>query len=80
MKIQANNFLYGVATFNADPYCIENEDMCNELYAETEGELEEVVDGDDFEDATSKLDLEGHNPKHIYRCGSALVCLQEDFD
>lgn len=81
MKIEElSEFINGVATFNADPYCVENEEQAQELYNETQGELEEITDEYDFEDATEKLDLVGRSPKHIYKCGSALVCLPYDFD
>ena len=50
-KVEITEFLNGVATFNADPYCVENEVMAQELFDETQGELEEVTDVDDFEDA-----------------------------
>lgn len=79
-KIELSEFINGVATFNADPYCVEDEGMAQELFNETQGELEEIIDVDDFKDAAAKLDMEGHSPKHIYRCGSAIVCLQRDFD
>ena len=79
-KVEMTEFLNGVATFNADPYCVEDKVMAQELFDETQGELEEITDVDDFEDAVLKLDLEGHSPKHIYRCGTALVCLSTDFD
>lgn len=79
-KVELSDFINGVATFNADPYCVENEDMAQELYDETQGNLEEVTDEDDLADAVAKLDLDGHSLKHIYRCGAALVCLPLDFD
>lgn len=79
-KIEITSFINGVATFNADPYCVEDEVMAQELFDETQGELEEITDVDDFEDAILKLDLEGRSPKRIYRCGTALVCLSNDFD
>ena len=79
-KIEMTEFLNGVATFNADPYCVEDEVMASELFDETQGELEEITNVDDFEDAVLKLDLEGRSPKRIYRCGTALVCLSNDFD
>ena len=52
----------------------------SKLFDETQGELEEVTNVDDFEDAVLKLNLEDHSPKRIYRCGTALVCLSNDFD
>ena len=79
-KIEMTEFINGVATFNADPYCVEDENMAQELFDETQGELEEITDVDDFEDAVLKLNLEDHSSKHIYRCGTALVCLSTDFD
>ena len=79
-KIEITEFINGVATFNADPYCVEDVNMAQELFDETQGELEEVTNVDDFEDAVLKLNLEDHSPKHIYRCGTALVCLSTDFD
>lgn len=79
-KIKMTEFTNSVATFNADPYCVEGEVMAQELFNETLGELEEITDVDDFEDAVLKLNLEGRSPKRIYRCGTALVCLPTDFD
>lgn len=70
-KVEMTDFINGVAT---------DVDMAQELFDETHGELEEITDVDDYEDAVMKLDLEGHSPKHIYRCGAALVCLTTDFD
>lgn len=79
-KIKMTEFANSVATFNADPYCVEDEVMTQELFDETQGELEEITDVNGFEDAVLKLNLEGRSPKHIYRCGTALVCLPTDFD
>ena len=75
-KIEMTEFLNGVATFNADPYCVEDEVMAQELFDETQGELEEITNVDDFEDAVLKLDLEGRSPKRIYRCGTAPYACQ----
>ena len=36
-------FINSVATFNADPYCVEDEVMAQELFDETQGELEEIT-------------------------------------
>lgn len=75
-KIEMTEFLNGVATFNADPYCVEDEVMAQELFDETQGELEEITNVDDFEDAVLKLDLEGRSPKRIYRCGTPSYACQ----
>ena len=77
--IEAKDFLHAVATFNADPYCVEDDDMCEELFKETHGELEEITDEEEFKIAALQLDLADKNPQHIYKCGSAKVCLNEDF-
>ena len=42
-KIEMIEFINGVATFNADPYCVEDEVMAQELFDETQGELEEIT-------------------------------------
>lgn len=81
MKVQdISEFINGVATFNADPYCIENEEMAQELFDEAQGELVEITDEDELEESAAKLDLAGHHFEHIYKCGSALVCLPYDFN
>lgn len=39
-KIEMTEFINSVATFNADPYCVEDEVMAQELFDLTQGELE----------------------------------------
>lgn len=71
------SLINGVATFNADPFAVEDEDTAKAILAA--GEPEEITDPDEFADARCKLDLNSYNPAHIYKCGDALFCLPIDF-
>lgn len=78
--VTPDTFMNAVATFNADPYLVEDEELCNELFEALNGGQLEEIDDYEFNDAVAKLGLEHNSPTHIYRCGEALVCLNNDYD
>ena len=77
--INIENLINGVATFNADPYCIENEEMAEEIMAEVESNgAVKVTDEDDREDALAKLDLPEDSNRIIYQAGGCLFSMDDD--
>lgn len=70
-------FIGSVATYNANPFCVD-EEMAKKLFEESQGILEEILDFEEYADAVLLLDIGGKSPKHIYKCGYAIVCLKKD--
>lgn len=80
INISVNDLLGGVATYNADPFCIETPEQAQEVYNDLGDVFEEIIDPEFFELAVRQLDLTKLNPKHIYTNGIVTVCLAQDFD
>jgi len=67
-----------VATFNADPYCVENEEQAAEIMSEIkEHGAIAVTDGEDREIALAKLDLPSDSTRVVYRAGGCLFSVVE---
>lgn len=77
--INIENLINGVATFNADPYCIENEEMAEEIMAEVESNGAVIVtDEDERGIALAKLDLPEDSNRIIYQAGDCLFSMDDD--
>lgn len=71
--LNERNYTFGfVATFNADPYCVETEEEMEEVKdVVREYGIEEVTDELEREDALAKLDAENYNGP-VYKAGDLL--------
>ncbi|MGM9686157.1 MAG: hypothetical protein ACI3YI_08035 [Bacteroidaceae bacterium] len=70
--ISIEELINGVATFNADPYCIENEELAQEVLDQIKNYgCHLIEDEDELEDAIAKLDL-SEGAWEIYRAGECL--------
>ena len=73
---RASDIEGGVATFNADPFCIEG-DSVDDVMAEIEDNGIEELTGEDLADAQAKLDID--DPfRRCYRAGDCLFSLDDD--
>ena len=70
----SGELLGGVATYNADPFCIEDENV-NDVLASIDTYGVEELSGDEREAALPKLDLDTDDTRSIYRAGDCLFCL-----
>ena len=69
-NITIEQLIGGVATFNADPYCIENEEMAQEIIDTINDWGCRLVSEDEIGEAKSKLDIrEDDNSWNIYKAG-----------
>ena len=60
-----------VATFNADPYYVENSEMEDEIIREIEKNgMQEITNLDDLEQAEAQLDLTNTKHGKIYKAGA----------
>lgn len=74
-----SDILYAVATFNADPYCVEDDEQVAEIMAEIEANgATMVTDTDDREVALAKLDLPSDSQRIVYQAGGCLFSLDDD--
>lgn len=72
--------LYGaVATFNADPFCIENEDDLNDVWSYVCNGFHLIVDSEDYEVACAELDLDSSLCYDIYESDDFMVKFCVDF-
>ncbi len=73
-----NDLRFAVATFNADPYCVESDEEIAEIMTEikTSG-AEEITDDDEREIALAKLDLPADSKRKVYRAGACLFSIDE---
>lgn len=74
-----NDILYAVATFNAAPYCVEDEEMVEEIMAEIEANGATMVTNEEERKiALAKLDLPTDSPRIVYQAGGCLFSLDDD--
>lgn len=74
-----SDILYAVATFNADPYCVEDDEQVAEIMAEIEANGATIVtDTDDREVALAKLDLPADSQRIVYQAGGCLFSMDGD--
>ena len=71
-----SDLLNAVATFNADPYCVENEEQAAEIMSEIEENgVTVVTDKEEREIALAKLDLPSDSPRTVYCAGGCLFSI-----
>lgn len=76
--ISIEKLINGVATFNADPYCIENEELAQEVLDQIKNYgCHLIEDEDELEDAIAKLNLT-EGTWETYRAGECLFALPVD--
>lgn len=74
-----NDLLYAVATFNADPFCVEDEEMIAGIMNEIEAHgATMITDADEREEALAKLDLPADSQRIIYKAGECLFSMDDD--
>ena len=74
-----SDILYAVATFNADPYCVEDDEQVAEIMAEIEANgATMVTDTDEREVALAKLDLPADSQRIVYKAGGCLFSMDDD--
>lgn len=77
--INSENIWYAVATFNADPYCVEEEVMVQEIMDEIEANgCNMVTDTEERVIALAKLDLPEDSERIVYRAGDCLFSMDGD--
>lgn len=74
---KSSDILYSVASFNADPYCVETDEQVEEIMKEINEHGAEMLDGDERIDALAKLDLE-HTNRIVYKAGACLFSMDDD--
>lgn len=84
MKIQADDLLGAMVNFNGFTHIIETIEEAKEVKVSIENatDVREIIDDEEFEMATRRLNLEGHEPKKIisYIFGREfLICLSGDW-
>lgn len=74
-----DDLMYAVATFNADPYCVEDEDMAQEILAEIESSgFTMITDAEERAIALRKLDLPEDSERIVYQAGGCLFSMDDD--
>lgn len=64
--------LFGaVATFNADPFCIETEDVLDSVWSHVIQGFHLILD--DYDSAVAQLDLDPNFPYEIYESDDCMV-------
>lgn len=77
--ITIENLINGVATFNADAYCIEHEELAEEIMSEVELYGAEVIeDTEERADALAKLDLPSDSDRVVYKAGDCIFSMEGD--
>ena len=78
-ELTKEDLLNAVATYNADPYCVENEEMAEELYNDIRGNYEEIKDLSEAIDAAEKLDIKPYmQVRRIYEFDGGYFALDSD--
>lgn len=78
-ELRKEDLLNAVATYNADPYSVDDIDMAEELYNDIFGNYEEVEDADEAIEAAEKLDIKPNMEyKHIYQFNGGYFVLNKD--
>ena len=74
-----SDIIGAVATFNADPYCVEDEEMAAEIMAEIEEHgAWMVTDKEEREMALARLNLQADSERIVYRASGCLFSLDND--
>ena len=85
MKYTAEIVYDAVATWNADPFCVETMLEVHEVLVELNNEVVEVhteenTDSYEWETMCAQLDLRGHKVAKILRTPRLTICLYPDFE
>ena len=73
IKYLRSNLLYAVATWNADPYCVETDEQVEEIIDEVLAHGSSLVtDEDERASALRKLDLPADSKRSVFRAGGCL--------
>ena len=74
-----SDILFAVATFNADPYYVENDEQVAEIMAEIEANgATMITDADERKVALAKLDIPADSQRIVYQAGGCLFSMEED--
>jgi hypothetical protein len=74
-----NDILFAVATFNANPYCVETDEQIAEIMAEIEANgVTIVTDTEDRATALARLDLPEDSQRIVYQTGGCLFSMDSD--
>lgn len=74
-----SDILFAVATFNADPYCVENDEHVAEIMAEIEANgATMVTDADERKVVLAKLDIPDNSQRIVYQAGGCLFSMDDD--
>ena len=69
-RFTESEIIYAVATFNADPFCVEDsEQIADVMAAIDQFGAEEVIEDDEREVALARLDLPADSRRIVYRAG-----------
>lgn len=74
-----DDLMDAVATFNADPYCVEDEELAQEILAEIESSgCTMITDAEERAIALRKLDLPADSERIVYQAGGCLFSMDGD--
>ena len=74
-----SDILFAVATFNADPYCVENDEQVAEIMAEIEANgATMVTDTEERKVALAKLDIPTDSQRIVYQAGGCIFSMEDD--
>lgn len=77
--ITIENLINGVATFNADAYCIEHEELAQEIMNEIDAHGAQIIeDSEERADALAKLDLPSDSDRVVYKAGDCIFSMEGD--
>lgn len=78
-ELTKEDLLNAVATYNADPYCVEDEKVAEELYNSILDGYEEITDISDAIEAFEKLEIEPDmQVRRIFKYSGGIFALKED--
>lgn len=78
-KLSIADLMNAVATFNADPYCVEDDIVAQEVLDEIKNfGCRMITDREERSVALNKLDLTGESERIIYQAGGCLFSLDDD--
>ena len=74
-----SDILFAVATFNADPYCVENDEQVTEIMAEIEANgATMITDTEERKVALAKLDIPANSQRIVYQAGGCIFSMDDD--
>ena len=80
-QFTSEDLINAVATFNADAYCVEYDELAQEILKEIEEHgVAELTpeDGEDYEQAKAQLELNDNYTRTIYKAGGCKFALAKD--